>query len=159
LYVNSYPTDVAGVVMVDHAFLSPGGGAARADSGPVLLQQTPIPVTVEDSSKFSNLPERSQKLHRWAASLHPVMPTVEAAEACAADLQSREQVPHPLGDRPLTVVSTGNRNRNYRKLQEDLLALSTRSEQLMATGSFHSVEIDEPDVVVTAISLVVDKVR
>ncbi len=164
-YATSYPAEVTGIVMVDHAFLNPAGGGmmgageARVDSGPVVVQQAPISITAEDSSKFTNLPERSQKLHRWAASLHPVMPTVEAAEACAADLQSRERGPHPLGDKPLVVVSTANRNRNYRKLQEELLALSTRSEQLMATESFHSVEIDEPDVVVTAIELVVEKAR
>ncbi len=170
LYASLYPGEVAGVVMVDHAFIDVGSGAPGSnpgpppspglDSQPVLIRQTPIVITVEDASQFSNLPERNQKLHRWAASLEPVLPTVEMAEECLSQLQARDHdKPHPLGSTPLAVVSTGNRLPNYKKLQAELLGLSTRSEQFLALRSFHSVEIDEPGVVIAAIGQVVDRVR
>jgi pimeloyl-ACP methyl ester carboxylesterase len=165
-FASSYPSEIAGVVIVDHAFIDLGGGPPSAPSGapvldsrPVIIEQTPIVMTVENSSTFSNLPERDQKLHRWATSLKPVLPTVETAEACQSQLRMTEQGAHPLGSTPLVVVSTLNRHSNYKKLQTELLALSNRSEQLIADQSFHSVEIDQPDVVVDAIRLVVDKAR
>lgn len=63
---------------------------------------------------------------------------------------------YTLGSVPLVVVSTGNDLPNYKKLQTELLSLSTRSKQLFADRSFHSVEIDQPEVVVDAIRQVVD---
>jgi hypothetical protein len=56
-------------------------------------------------------------------------------------------------------VSTANDHPNYKKLQEQLLALSMRSRHFFADQSFHSVEIDQPDVVVAAIQWVFEAVR
>jgi pimeloyl-ACP methyl ester carboxylesterase len=165
LYASLYPSEVAGMVIVDHAFIDVGGGPPRPlpapgpDSPPVLIHQEPIILTVEDTSDFSKLPARIQKLHRWAESLKPALPTVETAEDCLSQLKRTDRGPHPLGNTPLLVVSTGNELPNYKKLQTELLSLSVRSKQLMAEGSFHSVEIDQPDVVVNAIAEVVEMVR
>ena len=168
LYASLYPSEVAGMVIVDHAFIDVGGDPPPAipspsfaglDSPPVLIHQTPIILTVEDTSDFSKLPASIQKLHRWAESLKPALPTVETAEDCLAQLKGTGQVPQPLGNTPLVVVSTGNELPNYKKLQTELLALSKRSRQLMAESSFHSVEIDQPEVVIEAISQVVNMVR
>ena len=163
LYAGLYPREVAGLVIVDHAFIDVGAGPPSGnsssvpglDSPPVLIHQTPIILTVEETSNFGNLPERVQKLHRWAESLKPVRPTVETAEDCLSELKSRERELHPLGNIPLAVVSTGNQHPNYKKVQTELLSLSSRSEQFLAEKSFHSVEIDQPQVVVDAIAAVV----
>jgi pimeloyl-ACP methyl ester carboxylesterase len=162
LYAAEYPAEVAGMVMVDHAF-SPDrdpdagrrGSFAGIDSPPVLIEQTPIDVTAEDSSQFGKLPPRIRELHRWAMSLHPRMPTAEDMEDCLAQLKTAAPGPFPLGDLPLVVVSTGNEARGYSRLQRDLLALSRRSSQMKAERSFHSVEIDQPEVVIAAIRQVV----
>jgi pimeloyl-ACP methyl ester carboxylesterase len=168
LYASLYPGEVAGMVIIDHAFIDVGDPApptrsspsfAGLDSPPVLIHQTPIVLTVEDTSDFRKLPESIQKLHRWAESLKPVLPTVETAEDCLAQLKRTSQAADPLGNRPLVVVSTGNDLPNYKKLQTELLALSNRSRQLMAESSFHSVEIDQPGVVVDAIRQAVNMVR
>ncbi len=168
LYASLYPSEVAGMVIVDHAFIDVGADAGNAapspsfaglDSPPVLIHQTPIVLTVEDTSNFSKLPESVQKLHRWADSLKPALPTVETAEDCLAQLKGASQAANPLGNTPLVVVSTGNDLPNYKKLQTELLALSNRSRQFLAESSFHSVEIDQPEVVVEAIRQVVDMVR
>ena len=151
-----YPSEVAGMIIVDHAF-TPDPEPVKAtsfaglDSPPVLIEKTPIEVTVEDSSEFGNLPRRSQELHRWAISLHPKLPTAEDTEDCLAQLKTAR----PLGDLPLVVVSTGNEAPGYARLQSQLLALSRRSSQMKAERSFHSVEIDQPWVIVAAIRQVV----
>ncbi len=166
LYASLYPAEVAGMVIVDHAFIEVGTRpppvrssvppVTNADSPPVLIYKTPIVLTVEDTSNFSKLPERDQQLHRWADSLKPALPTVETAEDCLSQLARTEQPSHPLGGAPLVVVSTGNDLPNYKKLQTQLLSLSTRSKHLIADRSFHSVEIDQPEVVVDAIRQVID---
>ena len=159
LYAAWHPSEVAGMVIVDHAFLpkpdstasEPAGHFAGLDSPPVLLEKTPIEITLEDSSRFTNLPPWARQLHRWAMSLHPRMPSVEDAEDCLAQLRNAP----PLGDTPLVVISTANETPGYAELQSELLALSRRSSQMTAERSFHAVEIDQPDIVVAAIRRVV----
>jgi pimeloyl-ACP methyl ester carboxylesterase len=169
LYASLYPSDVAGMVIVDHAFTDVGtplpAGTSRPpspagpESPPVLIFKTPIILTVEDTSNFGKLPKRDQELHRWAESLNPGLPTVETAQDCLSRLQRTERAPHTLGNAPLVVVSTGNDLPNYKKLQIELLSLSTRSQQLIADKSFHSVEIDQPEIVIDAIKRVIDMER
>ena len=110
LYASRYPEETAGIVIVDHAFLDTGGKnggqpmpAPAGDAMPVLIHQEPIRWTIEDDPNFSKLPERSQELHRWAMSLHPATPTVEAAEECLAAIA---KIGDSLGARPLAVIST-----------------------------------------------------
>ena len=163
-YSHRFPHDVAGMVIVDHAFLHPVDEAAKhstisapgVDTPPVLIHQEPIVFSVEEVSNFNNLPARSRQLHRWAMSLHPALPSYELAEQCSTEVDAAEKRPDPLGNLPLVVVSTANDSPNYPKLQAKLLRLSHNSKQLIAEHSFHAVEIDQPDVVVTAIRQVVD---
>ena len=140
------------MVIVDHAFIDIGSRAAAPasttglDSPPELISQTPIVLTVEETSDFGKLPARSRELHRWAASLHPVPASVETARDCVAQLQDAR-----LGNLPLAVVGTANDTPGYSQLQTRLLALSRQSRQFVAEKSFHSVEIDQPEVVIEAI--------
>jgi pimeloyl-ACP methyl ester carboxylesterase len=168
LYAAEYPSEVSGMVIVDHAFSpDPGPDAGNShlgskpgvDTPPVLIYQTPIVVTVEQASEFDRLPERIKKLHRWAESLDPKLPTWETAEDCLAQLKAAAPGPYPLGNMPLVVVSTGNQSRGYDRLQNALLALSHHSTQMMAELSFHAVEIDQPEVAIAAIRQVVERVR
>lgn len=140
LYAMEYPRDVAGMVIVDQAFAPdppPDTGEVHRVSepgvtAPVLLSQEPIAVTVEDISNFQQLPESAQQLHRWAMSLHPVLPTWADAEDCLAQFKPGE---FPLGKRPLVVVST-NQARGYERLQRELPALSHVSMQMVAGRAF-----------------------
>ena len=167
LYAAEYPAEVAGVVIVDHAF-SPDrdpdadkktlGATAGVDTPPVLIYQTPVIATVEQSAQFDHLPPRMQELHRWAMSLRPKLPEWEDAEDCLRELKMAAAGPFPLGDKPLAVVSTGNQSPGYDRLQAELLALSRQSTKMLADKSFHSVEIDRPEVVVAAMRWVVEAV-
>ena len=115
LYAALYPGDVAGVVLIDHAF-QPDRPPDAAGSSAV-IEKTPIEVTVEDISHFERLPESARVLHRWAMSLHPKLPGWDAAEDCLAELKHAAPGPYPLGNLPLTVISTGNQARGYPRLQ------------------------------------------
>jgi pimeloyl-ACP methyl ester carboxylesterase len=171
LYAAEYPSEISGMVIVDHAFQpDPPAGLPRKaaprpepapeyDTPPVLIHQEPIVFSVEESSHFERLPERAQQLHRWAESLHPKLPTWQDAEDCLAQLKAAAPGAFPLGNLPLVVVSTGNQSRGYSRLQSELMAQSRQSSQMIAEGSFHAVEIDRPDVVAGAVRKVVDTVR
>ena len=66
-------------------------------------------------------------------------------------------------DIPLVVLtagpSAGPADAIHRELQQDLLALSTRSCQMIAARSDHAIAGDEPELVVKAIRAVMDAVR
>ena len=155
-YADQYPREVSGMVLVDHAFTPKVTKKPATDpSAPVLIFQTPIAFTVEDASDFKKLPVKMQELHRWAEVREPRVDHSIASDDCAVQLSGRGS----LGALPLAVVSTGNEAPGYVELQRELLALSTRSKQFRAERSFHSVEIDQPEVVIEAIRWVVDRVR
>lgn len=167
LYAHSYPKEVAGIIIVDHAFIDPGGNvgsgtfrSAQVDTPPVLISKTPISLGIEDDENFRRLPQRDQDLHTWAMSAHPVRPTAEAAAECIAVIETvTKGVQYPLGNTPLVVISTLNDSPNYGKLQAKLLSLSHDSRQIVAENSSHMVIIDEPEVIVSAIHEVVQAVR
>ena len=158
LYASTYSGDVAGMVIVDHAFIDTGAADSKpapvlpsgaADAPPALLESAPIIVTAQDDPGFKNLPEPVRQLHRWADSRNPALPSVDTARQCMA------QVFRPLGNMPLAVVSTGNTAPGYAELQAQLLAMSGNSSQFMADRSFHSIEMSQPEVVVAAIRKVI----
>ena len=183
LYTRRYPDEVAGMVVVDHAFIdigpkAPAGpnisskpaGAGSGDSAPVLISSTPITMGIEDDWNFNKLPKLNQDLHRWAMSIDPLRPTPEAAAECSAALEdgaSNQLFPSqlspnqlfPLGDRPLVVIRTNNELPGYGELQAKLLSLSQNSKQVVAENSTHMVIVDQPEVVTNSIRRVVDAVR
>lgn len=166
-YASEFPGEVAGMVLVDHAFTpekaappgAPPQPPAAGDSPPVLLETTPIVLTAEETSDVAKLPERIRELHRWAAARQPALDHAQAADDCEARMQSAASGAHSLGSMPLVVVSTGNQAPGYARLQSALLALSPNSTQMRANRSFHSVEIDQPEVVNQAIRRVIGQLR
>lgn len=168
-YASLYRSEIAGMVIVDHAFLPaeadnlPAKSVATsppgADSPPVLIEKTPIILSVEETSDFRKLPDRVQELQRWAESRKPIPATAETAKDCLSELESAKETRQPLGHMPLVVISTGNTSAGYEELQHSLLLLSANSKQLMAERSFHSVEIDQPEVVIRAIRQVMQTIK
>ncbi len=114
----------------------------------------------QDDVNFSKLPKHDQELHIWALSENPIQPDYEMAEDCFADLATATgKSPFPLGDMPLAVISTGNETPGYLKLQTDLMALSHRSEHVIAWNSTHMVLIDEPEVITGSILKMAEAAR
>jgi pimeloyl-ACP methyl ester carboxylesterase len=79
LYALAYLHEIAGMVIVNHAFLDvapdvPPPPPVTSDSPPVLISSTPITFGLEDDKNFSRLPEHIRNLHAWALSRHPLRP-------------------------------------------------------------------------------------
>lgn len=179
LYAEHHPEDVAGMVIVDHAFTDTGSDAppalpvssklpssktsgewAMADSPPVLISSAPITLGLEDDQNFRRLSQRDQDLHTWAMSNHPLRPTTQMAEECSAAVESATQnQPLPFGGRPLIIIRTNNDLPGYGKLQAKLVRLSRNSKSVIAEKSSHMVIIDEPELVISSIREVVQAAR
>ena len=71
---------------------------------------------------------------------------------CVADIEAatRNQI-HPLGDKPLIVLSTG--------AGPSYAALSSNGKQVVVPDSSHYIMVDRPDVVIGAIREVVEAAR
>jgi len=178
VYAGEYPDEVAGMVFVDHAMqfglmLSPpppGDAKLAPGSAPPMPPKMPLVPGgggggIESDPNFSKLSSRDRELHLWAMSQtrnqmalqanHEIVPECVAK----ADAIAKEHS-HPLGDKPLVDVSTDEAlGPDYVKLQTDLLSLSENSKQIIARKSGHFVIIDRPDVVIDAISQVVQSVH
>ena len=170
LYAARYPDNIVGMVVVDHAFQgvshahripSPGShGSAGGFSPPVLISQAPIAMGFEDDVNFAKLPKRDQDRHIWAMARHPIPVSSQMVTDCFSQIKgiSRGR-PYPLGNIDLAVISTPNESPAYVQLQADLLGLSRNSRHVMAWNSTHMVPIDEPEVIVSTIHEVVERMR
>ena len=161
LYAASYPNNIVGMVIVDHAFI-PAQVARGKQHARILcrraivrrrsISQAPIALDFQDNVNFSKLPKEDQELHTWALSENPVRPDYEMAEDCFSDLATvTGKSTFPLGDMPLIVISTPNESPGYPKLQAKLLALSRNSKHIIAWNSTHMVLIDQPEVITESI--------
>jgi pimeloyl-ACP methyl ester carboxylesterase len=180
LYAGRYPDETAGMVFVDHAFhsivvshlTSPSDAKVPLPSLPPqesMLSSPggpgPIAVGIESDPNFAKLSSHDQELHLWAMSRTrdqtALRTNVGISQECSAeaDAIAKEQS-HPFGNKPLVDVSRDeSRSPDYVKLQASLLSLSQNSKEIIAEKSGHFVIIDRPDVVVDAISQVVQAVR
>jgi pimeloyl-ACP methyl ester carboxylesterase len=173
LYAGRYPDEVAGIVFVDHAFMSL---TLKQGSPPTDVKVTPPPpsesknhssgVRIESDLTFNKLSSRDRQLHLWAMSQTrnqmALRASMEMMPQCIAEADAiAKEHSHPLSDKPLVDVSTdmGNQVPNYAKLQTELLSLSRNSKQVIADKSGHFIIIDRPDVVIDAISQAVQSVR
>ncbi len=164
LYAHNYPEEVAGLVLVDHAFIpsnsdapspkpvSPAFGAL--DSPPILISAEPITLGIEDDQNFRKLTQRNQDLHAWAMSKNPARPGAETVSECSTALEHAT-----LADKPLVVIRTNNETPGYEELQAKLLALSRNSSQIVAGHSSHMVIVDEPQIIVSSVRKMVDSLR
>ncbi len=94
LYAFDYPAEVAGLILVDHAFVPPSTDApppkpvssafGALDSPPILISAEPITLGLEDDRNFRKLPQRNQDLHAWAMSKNPVRPDGETVSECSS---------------------------------------------------------------------------
>jgi pimeloyl-ACP methyl ester carboxylesterase len=170
LYAAHHPEGIAGMVIVDHAFLPDDKAAGehqatvptsrRSVNGPVLVTQAPLVFGFEDDVNFGRLPQRAQQLHKWALAQHPVRPDEAMVADCFTQLdRAVGNRPYPLGEIPLTVIRTENETPGYAEMQAKLLGLSHRSRQVVAWNSSHMVPIDEPEMIVSAIQTIVETAR
>jgi pimeloyl-ACP methyl ester carboxylesterase len=157
LYASTYETEVAGMVIVEHAT---GSLLAKSKApGDAFPQgKLPTPVRKPDlNAGFEKLPERDYQLHVWANS-QPGIPQIidknsQIATECSTQVDSAtKNQASPLSDKPLIAISV----QATQLLHAQLLSLSSNSKQLIAVHTGHYVMVDRPDVVIGAIREVIE---
>jgi pimeloyl-ACP methyl ester carboxylesterase len=180
VYAGRYPDEVAGMVFVDHAFhpigmshiTIPSDAKVPPPSTPpqasLILSPDgtgPVAIGMESDPNFTKLSALDRELHLWAMSQTRDQTALQnnfgVSQECTAKADTiTKEHSHPLGDKPLVDVSTSEfRSPDYAQLQTELLSLSLNSKQIVAEKSGHFVIIDRPDVVIDAVSQVVQSVR
>jgi pimeloyl-ACP methyl ester carboxylesterase len=119
---------------------------------------------------YDRLSPEIQQLRLWALA----QPTHYAAdndpywaEEFAEMYSTRKRGEYPLEDIPLVVLTRGKReypdtevgrqlNEERKRMQLDLVQLSRNSNQIIAEGSGHHIQLDDPALVIEAIREVVD---
>jgi len=177
LYAGRYPDEVAGMVFVDHAMAIPEGmlmlppppsDAKVPPQLPPPMPSTPsgggpVAFGIESDPNFSTLSARDRELHLWAMAQtrnqKALQSNHEMTPECVAEADAiARKHSHALGDKPLVDITTVDSARAT-QLHTKLLSLSQNSKQVIAEKSGHFIIIDRPDVVVDAISQVVQSVR
>jgi pimeloyl-ACP methyl ester carboxylesterase len=156
LYARQHRDEVGGVAIIDHAFIEVGADSSPPaipglDSPPVLIHKEPINLTVEETSDFRGLPKNIQELHRWAMSLKPKLPTVETAEDCLAKLGCLYAWAYASGG-----GEHDQRSSQLRKAPKAASLAFHSQPSVPRRPKFHSVEINQPEVVIAAIRWLFD---
>ncbi|HEV2827895.1 MAG TPA: alpha/beta hydrolase [Pyrinomonadaceae bacterium] len=121
---------------------------------------------------FDRLPLRIQQVRLWALAQpqHYVADNDPYwGEEFAEIYATRKTHEYPLGDTPLIVLTRGKSeypdteegrqlNEDRKRMQLDLLNLSRKSKQIIATTSGHHIQLDDPELVINAIRQIVDSV-
>jgi pimeloyl-ACP methyl ester carboxylesterase len=133
--------------------------AARAQIEAAARQSVP---TANDPPR-NLLPAEAQRMRAWALGRvghYAAYANPFEAEELALLVAEQRKLEHPLGDRPLVVVTAGNAEygpgepgmeENRRRAQTALVRLSSRGRQVIADGSGHHVHIERPALVADAI--------
>jgi pimeloyl-ACP methyl ester carboxylesterase len=152
--------------------------------GPLKLADIPAPALTQiraglaDSAEHANepprdkLPQKAQRMRSWAlgqvghviAAVNPV-----ELEELAALRAERSATSLPLGDLPLIVITRGlpddtgpdaaAHEQAHKDDQAALAALSRHGKRITAEHSGHHVQLDQPQLVVSAIQEVVAAAR
>jgi pimeloyl-ACP methyl ester carboxylesterase len=163
LYAAKYPDEVAGMVIVDHAFVGslvlPPANSSRSAAPPILIGPSKgpsnVPAGIPDRG-FERLPSVDYQFHLWANSLPGFSKTMQRnlqmVPECSSDVEAESgNKTVPFSDKPLIVLRTATSNLGYEDLQKSLLALSTNSKEVLAENSGHLIMVDRPDLVISAI--------
>jgi pimeloyl-ACP methyl ester carboxylesterase len=161
LYASRFPTQVAGVVLVDAA----AEGVVRRRPPRVdklLWCEVEIWLGLERLEQALGLGRDAPRLPPTVAPAATARATRPATCQAAHDEASvraeslwEVRQAADLGSKPLVVVTRGrDLNPQWRAGQAALLRLSTRSSQVVAAGSGHYVQLDQPEVVVEAVRTV-----
>jgi pimeloyl-ACP methyl ester carboxylesterase len=117
------------------------------------------------------LPADAQRMRTWALSQvkhYAAAVNPFEGEELASMIADDKKTDHPLGDRPLIVLSRGTPAHKGEdqwiedervKGQAALVGLSTKGRQIIAAGSGHHIQIQDPELVTRSIADVVTAAR
>jgi pimeloyl-ACP methyl ester carboxylesterase len=185
LYAARYPQEVAGLVLVDSATSSstsgpprdPGAPAAGRGAGTAAVRgpQALIASGSLDAAMLPippGLPEAAAETFRALVAASPnhvetLLAEQQAVGAIHAELAAARIT--SLGEVPLVVLSHGQpmampglgdevnqaNEQLWQELQAELAGLSSRGRLVMAEGSGHYIQLEQPQLVIDAIGQVV----
>ncbi len=162
VFVHDYPSEVAGVVLIDSMYPGQLNYVTQADVfstlsvlarfGIVRLLAKPSGVVdnaVPHAAASSTMSTRPQSLQTFADEIRGIPDSLAQADAAGS-----------FGDLPLIVLSRGlDADPDWQAGQAELSRLSSSSQHLIAGHSGHSIQISQPDAAVAAILNVVEQVR
>ena len=111
---------------------------------------------------FNKLPEPIQKLRLWAMSLPQSNVTDHnpyGAEESFLLFADRIRMEHPLGNKPLVVLSRKSDEQERMERQQKLPNLSSNSAFAVSDFPDHEIHLAQPDLVVNAIRAVLEAIR
>jgi len=111
---------------------------------------------------FDKLPEPIQKLRLWAMSLPQSNVSdynPHFAEESLLLFAERIRVEHPLGNRPLVVLSRKSEDKGRMERQEQLCSLSSNSAFAVSEFPIHEIQLAQPSLVVDAIRAVEQAIK
>jgi pimeloyl-ACP methyl ester carboxylesterase len=184
LYAHTFPNEVAGMVLVDSApddlFLRVPSWR-NAIAGKLGLYRTLAPLSSFGllASAPGSIPNRGMpddvlaQYRAIAVSTEYFQTCIAENEAFENSLSEVQTARIDLGAMPLIVVSRGywdpmpgfteSENQQawqaWQEMQFELLSLSSNSRQVIATESEHSIQLQQPELVIDAILQVVDSVH
>jgi pimeloyl-ACP methyl ester carboxylesterase len=187
LFQAEYPTDVAGMVLIDPTaedrlfVLFQGKSAALTSLTPEQHSSTqppasaviPIPAREpQTGAPFDRLPPplyatRVALDRKLIASMPPSVNGQIVTESATGDYAmlsrlsaARKTTPALLGDLPLIVLSRGlNASPEQRAAHAEISRISRNARHLVVADSHHEIHLSHPDVVVAAIRDVIASVR
>jgi pimeloyl-ACP methyl ester carboxylesterase len=180
LFSAAHPERVAGVVLVDPAHGdqleaipalrdATTQGVAQFE-GLVALADLGILAMMPGAIPNRGLPDAAQEQYVAVLATSGFFRAAAAETAALAEnLAAANAGEGSLGDTPLVVISRGQPaapadlpaadvaafEGSWRDLQADMLGLSSRSRQVIATQSGHDVHLDQPELVVDAVASLV----
>lgn len=152
LYASRYPEQVAGMVLID-------GVHPDYHRRSIEVAKQFVPRALWDQVVAS------------ACGIPPVQLDAELMDICRAEAQTRAALAaHPLRRMPLAVITHGGEHfppgsqdaaqeRLWQQLQDELAAMQPGSTHVIATGSGHDIQHEQPELVLAQVRRIVAAVR
>lgn len=169
LYARQYPADVVAMVLVDASpeTVTFGPGAAESRKAAVAKIDTAL-IGAKDGVPVAALPETTPvdvKMAFTPEILRTVKQEYEAIDLLPDEFRKPDGF-GTLGERPLVIIRRGKTasppsdvDVTWRKAQEAMTSLSTRSSLVVAEKAGHVIPYDDPAVVAAAVQQVLHQIR
>jgi pimeloyl-ACP methyl ester carboxylesterase len=161
LYVHEYPSEVAGVVLIDS--MNPAQSTATPEQRAAKPSSEPggpsIPALLARIGVMRLLLGANDAYGAYSVTPRSAQAVFDEGAAMTASFEEAAAV-KTFGDLPLIVLSRGKDDQEgWPEWQAELLQLSSDSEQLIAEGSGHSINHDNPQAAIDAIVKMVLRIR
>ncbi|MBI5031928.1 MAG: alpha/beta hydrolase [Chloroflexi bacterium] len=168
VYAHDYPTEVAGLVLIDSQAL-PKSDVANSKPAPkpggtslpsLMARIGLVRLLADPLGSIQNLPAGDKQAYTASAVTPRGVQTFTDEGMGMSEGGTQARAVTTLGALPLIVLSRGkDQDADWAASQAGYLKLSTDSQQLFADHSGHRIMIEQPDAAVAAIVKMVEMVR